>query len=63
MTSLRLLPVALFAPSASHAAPLNLGDYLSSTITTKAWNTKGWFWKPVDAAKERIKAQEFDTLK
>lgn len=29
----------------------------------QTWDTKGWFWKPADAAKERIKALEFDTLK
>ena len=29
----------------------------------QCWDTKGWFWKPVDAAKDRIKALEFDTLK
>jgi len=29
----------------------------------QCWDTKGWFWKPADAAKERIKALEFDSLK
>lgn len=29
----------------------------------QTWDVKGWFWKPADAAKERIKALEFDTLK
>jgi tetratricopeptide (TPR) repeat protein len=29
----------------------------------QCWDTKGWFWKPADAAKGRIKALEFDTLK
>jgi len=29
----------------------------------QTWDTKGWFWKPADAAKGRIKALEFDTLK
>ena len=29
----------------------------------QTWDTKGWFWKPADAAKARIKALEFDTLK
>ena len=29
----------------------------------QCWDVKGWFWKPADAAKERIKALEFDTLK
>ena len=28
----------------------------------QCWDTKGWFWKPAAAAKERIKALEFDTL-
>jgi len=29
----------------------------------QCWDPKGWFWKPADAAKERIKALEFDSLK
>lgn len=29
----------------------------------QTWDTKGWFWKPADAAKTRIKALEFDALK
>lgn len=29
----------------------------------QCWDTKGWFWKPADAAKERLKALEFDSLK
>ena len=29
----------------------------------QCWDPKGWFWKPADAAKGRIKALEFDTLK
>ena len=29
----------------------------------QAWDPQGWFWKPADAAKNRLKALEFDTLK
>ena len=29
----------------------------------QAWDPQGWFWKPADGAKARIKALEFDTLK
>ena len=29
----------------------------------QCWDAKGWFWKPGDAAKERLKALEFDSLK
>lgn len=29
----------------------------------QCWDPKGWFWKPADAAKMRIKALEFDTQK
>ncbi len=29
----------------------------------QCWDTKGWFWKPAEGAKGRIKALEFDTLK
>ena len=29
----------------------------------QCWDAKGWFWKPADAAKDRLKGQEFDSLK
>ena len=29
----------------------------------QAWDPQGWFWKPAEAAKSRVKALEFDTLK
>lgn len=29
----------------------------------QCWDPNGWFWKPADAAKERIKALEFDLQK
>lgn len=29
----------------------------------QCWDAKGWFWKPADAARERVKALEFDALK
>lgn len=29
----------------------------------QCWDTQGWFWKPADAARERVKALEFDALK
>ena len=29
---------------------------------SQCWDTKGWFWKPADAAAGRIKALEFDAL-
>jgi hypothetical protein len=29
----------------------------------QCWDPKGWYWKPADAAKTRIKALEFDTMK
>lgn len=28
----------------------------------QCWDTNGWFWKPADAAKDRLKALEFDSL-
>lgn len=42
------------------AAYKKLVDSLSFA---QCWDTKGWFWKPADAAKGRIKALEFDSLK
>ena len=29
----------------------------------QCWDPKGWFWKPATAAKARIKALEFDSIK
>jgi tetratricopeptide (TPR) repeat protein len=28
----------------------------------QTWDTKGWFWPPADAAKQRIQVLEFETL-
>lgn len=38
------------------------------TLTEKyafaqCWDTKGWFWKPAEAAKSKLKSLEFDSLK
>lgn len=30
---------------------------------SQCWDPKGWFWKPAEGAKGRIKALEFDALK
>jgi hypothetical protein len=38
--------------------------FLSENLSyTRCYDTKGWFWNPADAAKERVKALEFDSLK
>lgn len=29
----------------------------------QCWDTKGWFWKPAEAAKSKIKSLEFENLK
>ena len=29
----------------------------------QCWDPQGWFWKPADGAKGRVKALEFDSLK
>jgi hypothetical protein len=37
--------------------------FLSENLAfAQCYDTKGWFWKPADAAKERVKALEFDAL-
>jgi len=28
----------------------------------QCWDTKGWYWKPADAARDKVKALEFDAL-
>ena len=37
-----------------------LADNLSYA---KCWDTKGWFWSPAGAAKERVAALQFDSIK
>jgi hypothetical protein len=43
-----------------------LADYKAVTekyAFAQCWDTKGWFWKPADASKAKIKSLEFDALK
>lgn len=43
-----------------------LADYKAVTEKysfAQCWDTKGWFWKPADAAKAKIKSLEFDAIK
>jgi hypothetical protein len=43
-----------------------IADYKAITekyAFAQCWDTKGWFWKPADAAKAKIKSLEFDALK
>ncbi len=35
---------------------------LDNLALAQCWDTKGWFWKPADAARERAKALEFEAL-
>jgi len=28
----------------------------------QCWDTKGWYWKPADAARDKVTALEFDAL-
>ncbi len=37
--------------------------YLADTLAfAQCWDTKGWFWKPADAARDKAKKLEFDAL-
>jgi hypothetical protein len=43
-----------------------LADYktlVGKLSFAQCWDTKGWFWKPADAAKDKLKSLEFDSLK
>ncbi|HEX4085404.1 MAG TPA: hypothetical protein VHY22_10870 [Chthoniobacteraceae bacterium] len=43
-----------------------LADYkfLADNLSyAKCWDTKGWFWSPAGAAKERVSALQFDSIK
>jgi hypothetical protein len=36
-------------------------NFLATKLSfAQCWDTKGWFWKPADAAKSKISALEFD---
>jgi len=38
--------------------------FLATNLSfAQCWDAKGWFWKPADAAREKVKALEFDALK
>jgi hypothetical protein len=44
----------------------SLADYkfLADNLAyAQCWDSKGWFWKPADAARDSLKAQQFDSLK
>jgi hypothetical protein len=46
--------------------PGAIADYktlVEKLAFAQCWDTKGWFWKPADAAKDKIKSLEFDELK
>ncbi|HSI85559.1 MAG: beta-glucanase precursor [Candidatus Methylacidiphilales bacterium] len=37
-------------------------SFLATRLSyAQCWDTKGWFWKPADAAKSKISALEFET--
>jgi hypothetical protein len=37
--------------------------YLADNLSfAQCWDVKGWFWKPADAAREKVKKLEFDSL-
>lgn len=37
--------------------------YLADNLAfAQCWDPKGWFWKPVDAARDKAKKLEFDSL-
>ncbi len=37
--------------------------YLTDNLAfAQCWDAKGWFWKPADAAREKVKGLEFDAL-
>jgi hypothetical protein len=43
-----------------------LEDYKAVTEKysfAQCWDTKGWYWKPAEAAKAKVKSLEFDALK
>lgn len=42
-----------------------LADYralVEKFAFAQCWDTKGWFWRPADTAREKLKALEFDAL-
>jgi tetratricopeptide (TPR) repeat protein len=38
-------------------------DLVEKVPFAQCWDPKGWFWKPAEAAKARIKALDFDSMK
>ena len=58
-----LLGMALDAEKKSKEAIAAFKFLADNLAYAQCWDTKGWFWKPADAAREKVKALEFDALK
>jgi tetratricopeptide (TPR) repeat protein len=62
-TCLFIMGQALEKQEKGKEALASYKELLEKVPFAQCWDTKGWFWKPADAAKSRVKALEFDTLK
>ena len=58
-----ILGQALEADGKAKEAIVAFKFLVESLSFAQCWDAKGWFWKPADAARERVKALEFDALK
>lgn len=61
-TSYFILGQALEAQSKGKEAIAPYKFLVENLSYAQCWDAKGWFWKPADAARERIKALEFDAM-
>lgn len=61
-TSYFILGQSLEAEGKAKEAAAAFKFLVDNLSLAQCWDTKGWFWKPADAARERAKALEFEAL-
>ncbi|RYD24184.1 MAG: beta-glucanase precursor [Verrucomicrobiaceae bacterium] len=61
-TSYFVLGQSLAAEGKAKDAAAAFKFLVENLSLAQCWDTKGWFWKPADAARERAKALEFEAL-
>lgn len=57
-----ILGQALEAQGKGKEAIAPLKFLVENLAFAQCWDAKGWFWKPADAARERVKALEYEAL-
>lgn len=57
-----ILGQSLEAQGKPKEAVIPLKFLVENLSFAQCWDSKGWFWKPADAAREKVKVLEFEAL-